>query len=354
MKDGKDESASEFQHKRDSMGDIDDEQQYPRATDRPILLLAPLTPPREAKQKDINVSMDKVPFCSPRCLRSLTSEGTTDTLCPNWTVHAQTQQRPTSAAQLRSLARTCVALPTYIQGDCNTQEDPPVLLEEGTENAVYMGLYGASSALFKVRVGGYVLAAKAARSVHPTMDRKMLQRLRLEHEAYKKLHTLQGHGVPMCLGLVDVSPPQSGQADRSAHAVNIAHFSGFLLLSWAGSSLLNTCANVDMDQERTWLARLRVDVDHRLSQMHMLGILHGDAELRNILVTYGEHNHAATVSLVDFERAVTKGRFARRLAKDYNGMDEKDIEERFQQACQREKMLCLEQWDAWAEKRLRG
>lgn len=351
MNDSEDESDSQCQHKRACIGDNDDEQQHPKATGRLVPPLKQLTPPREAKQEDIEVSMDEVPFCSSRCLCSLTSEGTTDPLCPNWTIHANANQRPTSVAQLRTLARTCVALPSYIQADCNTEEDPPVLMGGGSKNAIYMGLYGASSALFKVRVGSYVLAAKAARSVHPTMDKKMLQRLRLEAAAYKKLHTLQGHGIPICLGLVDVSPSQSGQADRSAHASKIAHFSGFLLLSWAGSPLLNTCTNKDIDQERTWLARLRVDVDHHLSQMHSLGILHGDAELRNIVVTSDSGDHAASVYLVDFERALTKGRFARRLARHNNGMDEKDIDQRFQQACRREKMLCLEQWDDWTARR---
>lgn len=354
LNDSEVESDSEHQHKRAYLRDIDGEQHHSKATAKPIPPPAPLTPPDEVNQEDTNLSMEKVPFCSPRCLRSLISQVAIDPLCPNRTVHAQTHRRPTSAARLRTLARTCVALPAYIQGDCNTQEDPPVLLEEVTENTIYMGYYGASSALFKVRIGGYVLAAKVARSVHPMMDSKMLQRLRLEDAAYKTLRNLQGHGIPVCLGLVDVTPTQSGYADRPARAFDIAHFPGFLLLSWAGSSLLNTCANADVDQERTLLARLRAEVDSRLSQMHGLGILHGDAELRNIVVTSDGGDHAPTVSFVDLERAVTKGRYARRLARDYRGMGEKDVEQRFRQACQREKMLCLEQWDAWAERRLRS
>lgn len=334
------------------MYDSDDEQHYPQATSRCIPSPAPLTPPHEEKQDEHNTSMDKVPFCSSHCLRSLTSEATADPLCPNSTIHAQTHQRPTSAEQLRTLARTCVTLPTYIQADCNTDEDPPVLSSEGAENVVYMGYYGSTSALFKIRVGGYVLAAKAARSVHPMMDRKILQRLRQEDAVYKKLHTLQGHGIPVCLGLVDVSPSQSGHVDYSDYVYNIAHFTGFLLLSWAGDSLRYTRTNVDVDRERTWLARLRADVDHRLSQLHALGILHGDAELRNIVVTSEGGDHTATVSLVDFERAVSKGRFARRLARDHKVTDEKVVEQRFQQACEREKMVCLGEWDNWAERRL--
>lgn len=101
---------------------------------------------------------------------------------------------------------------------------------------------------------------------------------------------------------------------------------GFLLLSWSESSLLTTSTNVKVDQERIWLARLRPIVESHLGQMHGLRILHGDAELRNIVATGDGGDYAATACLVDYKNVVTKGRFARRLAKDYKGMDEKDVE----------------------------
>ncbi|ROW11969.1 hypothetical protein VPNG_05225 [Cytospora leucostoma] len=346
------ESDSEHQHKRARISDADDEQQYPKAIARSIPPLSTLFRPHNEKQEDTDLSMDEVPFCSSRCLRSLISDETTDPLCPNSAIHAQTHQRPTSAAELRTLARTCVALPSYIQAAQGT-EDQPALLADDAKNAVYMHHYGASSALFKVRVGGYVLAAKAARAVHPIMEREVLQRLRLEGAVYKRLNTMQGHGVPVCLGLVDVSSPQRSHADHYGYIYNIAQFSAFLLLGWAGSSPYYIPTNVDVDQERARLARFRADVDCRLSQIHGLGILHGDAELRNIVVAIDGGDSASTVSLVDFERAITKGRFARRLARDCKGMDEKDVEQRFQQACEREKKHCLRCLDGWAERRIK-
>lgn len=344
------ESDSEHQHKRACISDTDNEQQYPKAIARSIPPLSTLFRTLSERYADPDLSMDEVPFCSSRCLRSLTSDETTDPLCPNSAIHAQTHQRPTSAAELRTLARTCVVLPSYRQTEQET-EDQPVVLEEDAKNAIYMHSYGASSALFKVRVGGYVLAAKAARAVHPMMEREVLQRLRLEATLYKRLNTMQGHGVPVCLGLVGVSSPQSSHADHYGYIDDIVQFPAVLLLSWAGSALYDTPVKADVEQERTWQARIRADVDRLLSQIHGFGILHGDAELRNIVVV-GGRGDSPTVSFVDFERAVTKGRLARRLARDCKGMDEKDVEQRFQQACEREKEHCLGVLDAWAKRRI--
>lgn len=107
MDDCEDESDSVHQHK---WACIDDVQQYPKASTRFIPPRAPLTPPHE---ENTDLSMDKVPFCFSHCLRSLASEVTTDPQCSNRTIHAQTHQRLTSAAHLRTLARTFVALPAY-------------------------------------------------------------------------------------------------------------------------------------------------------------------------------------------------------------------------------------------------
>lgn len=61
---------------------------------------------------------------------------------------------------LQDLARSCVDLPRYNYSD--DTDEPPILLRDATENALYLQQYGATSVLFKVRIepGGYVLVAK--------------------------------------------------------------------------------------------------------------------------------------------------------------------------------------------------
>ncbi|KAJ4413561.1 hypothetical protein N0V82_008457 [Gnomoniopsis sp. IMI 355080] len=340
------------QHKR-ARSDANDIHEDPKSSAMAPPQDHPLTPPPDVKQAETVQNINTVPFCTSRCLAFLRFHGAeedADPLCPNWAAHVQTRQKPTTASELRRLARACVTLPSYIQSDANTGQDPPVLLKDATENAVYMGQYGASSALFKVRIGSYVLTAKAARCVHPFMEKESLQRLRLEDAVYKKLRALQGHGVPVCLGVVDNSHLQRGHVERSTfwRDFAITPFTGFLLLSWGGSSLRNLQTHITKDQERAWLGRVRESIEYRLSQVHGLGLLHGDAELRNFVVSDG----TARVCLIDFEKGVSKGRFFRRLAREHREMEPEDMERRFQQACQREKMLCLEQWDAWAANRL--
>ncbi|CAN8096752.1 unnamed protein product [Discula destructiva] len=354
--DSDEEPGLQHQHKRACrMGD-NDVGRTPYKPSSMSTLGPPLTPPPESKQRDDADDIQTVPFCSPQCLRSLQLREahpslTGDQTCPNWAIHIQTARVAPTATQIQELARECVTLPSYIQADCNTEEDPPVLMTRSTESAVYMGQYGASSAIFKVRVAGYVLVAKAARSIHPLEDFNVLQRLRDEETVYRRLRSLQGQGIPVCLGLVDVAHSSRGQK-RSVHSSGLAHFTGFLLLGWAGSSLLDTSIHASVHRERAWLDRLRAEVRDCLSLMHGLGIMHGDAELRNLVISNTGGDGVPSVRWVDFERALSKGRFTRRLRRYRKGMDEEEVKRRFQQACQRETTLCLEQWDDWAGKQV--
>lgn len=276
------------------------------------------------------VDIHLVPFCTHRCVQMILqtddaeSGAAGDMSCPNWTTH-QRHPRPRSRSQLHTLVRSSVVLPRYLHNPSNTEEDPPVLHSNPTTSAIYTGQHGATAAVFKVRIdpGGYILVAKAAKS------RQMLRCLEREESAYKRLHSLQGSSIPVCLGLVRFSGGQDGPLLRC--------FPAALLLSWAGSSLLSLRGKAIDFQ------RLRSDANKALGQVHSLGILHTDAELRNVLVM--EHtNNGFHVALVDFERAVSQRGLARRLGSVAN-----NSKLTFRHACDKERKTFLRTLDNWAK-----
>ncbi|KUI72059.1 hypothetical protein VM1G_07472 [Cytospora mali] len=241
------------------------------------------------------MSIDAVPFCTSLCVQSMLHSTGTDLSCPNQAAH---QQRP----RLQTLARGAITLPQFLPNPDNTEEDPPVLIRNPTANAIYTGQYGATSAIFKVRIepGGYVLVAKAARSTG------MVRRLRRE--------------------------------ERISHSFQRAY--PRVLLSWAGSPLLD-CSSYGNDVDVNG-KRLRADADAALRQVHWLGVLHQDAEVRNWLI------NDSGVTLVDFERAITRSGFSRRAPRT-----DDDDDDAFRYACDREMELCLAHLDRWS-KHLKG
>ncbi|KAH8754569.1 hypothetical protein F5883DRAFT_573084 [Diaporthe sp. PMI_573] len=311
-----------------------------------------LSPPLETHDGDkTGDTIHLVPFCSARCLRSIASsaasapDSTThvDTSCPNYQIHQQ--HFPPSASHLRSLAQQ-IELPTYLQ-DPSYEEDPPTIGPSKT-NAVYLNMYGANSALFKVRIeGGYVLVAEAAMSSYPDMEKEMLGRLKKEARIYRKLRPLQGHDVPVCLGVVDLSKGDGTAMGRSGFS-NKARFSAFLLLSWAGRPLALTTSDVDL--ERVRLGQVREDLKALVERIHGRGVHHGDAALRNLVVCPGQGRDCLTV--VDFERATSSASFSRRLARKYPGVSDEKADQTFQDACEKEHKAWMCDLDRWVERTL--
>ncbi|KAH8762026.1 hypothetical protein F5883DRAFT_122214 [Diaporthe sp. PMI_573] len=295
-----------------------------------------------------------VPFCTSLCIHSLAcrTDGSVydgDPLCPNWAVHTQQNQQspPPSPSRLRALARQCIKLPLYIINDFFPEDFPPRVLDEHRQNCMYMGRYGAVSALFKVHIqpGGYVLVAKAARTTDEYTDVEVVDRLRHEASVYAKLSALQGRVIPVCLGLVNyLTGPGGSEIPRKGD--NLRRFSGVLLLSWAGHSLQAKGPNMTMDTEakRAWFERVRASMVSGLDAIHGLGRLHGDAAARNFVMS-----DDGNVTLLDFERSISQRRFSRPLIRQGLKATD-DMETRFQHACLRETDECLGELDAWSER----
>ena len=213
-----------------------------------------------------------------------------------------------------------------------------------------MNLYGANSALFKVRIeGGYVLVAKAARSNYPGMETELLEQLKREAGVYRRLHSLQGHGVPLCLGVVDLNKggKQLGAPGQSRF-LHMASFSACLLLSWAGRPFGFTSSE-NVDVERVRLGRQREELIALVGNIHELGVLHGDAARRNIVVDPASDRFV----IVDFERADSKRRFSRRLTSKCSQVSDERADQLFQQACEMEREKWLLELDGWIDGTLR-
>ena len=137
-------------------------------------------------------------------------------------------------------------------------------------------LSGLVGSLFKVRLSayGYTLVAKCVEVVN-------LAFLQHEKEVYDQLYAIQWKDIPVGLGLIH--PGLQQYCDCGV-------FQYFLLLSWAGRPLSKYIDQID--KTRTIRA-----ITTAFTRLHRMGILHGDAEARNLLLCDGGP------MIVDFEGA---------------------------------------------------
>ncbi|KAJ5145520.1 uncharacterized protein N7515_000084 [Penicillium bovifimosum] len=142
-----------------------------------------------------------------------------------------------------------------------------------------LGIHGARGALLKVSLSshGYTAPAKCTTAQFAKY---------LKHEAlvYKRLLPLQGINVPLCLGIIDLAHPYSYEG--------ICYLEHMLILGPGGQSLRRV---LTPENE----ASMSTKTEESLSAVHRLGVLHRDAEIRNLLYNSETDN----VVILDFERA---------------------------------------------------
>ncbi|KMP10215.1 hypothetical protein CIRG_09896 [Coccidioides immitis RMSCC 2394] len=204
------------------------------------------------------VSIRGRPYCSQKCLLGLRDGGSLDTSCPNFEDHSG---KPIPSHNFPSLIQQQLAI-------------------DRGENADCLPLYksGSYGALFKVRLSshGFTLVAKGAR-----YDNRGA--LLHEQQVYRKLRTIQGHYVPVCLGTITLHQKYPYYYDEG-------RYTHMLLLSWAGVPLTESS---NIDQQAYMM------IQRSLQAIHSQGVLHGDAEPRNILWNNISHRPM----IVDFGRA---------------------------------------------------
>ncbi|KAM5441378.1 hypothetical protein MferCBS31731_003449 [Microsporum ferrugineum] len=203
------------------------------------------------------------PYCSQRCLLALKDGGPLDPLCPNYQDH---QKGRINVEDFRSSIRTQLATDRGYNPDCGPVYKP-----------------GSCGQLFKVRLSlyGYTLVAKG-------VEYQDLYKLEHELRVYNQLRDLQGECVPVCLGIVELTPGLPQYFDGGV-------YTHMLFLSWAGESIRK-------DKKSGYTLDTVSTAYDALKTIHSKGVLHGDAEPRNILW----NPIYQRVMIVDFERATIR------------------------------------------------
>ncbi|KAK3173022.1 hypothetical protein OEA41_006350 [Lepraria neglecta] len=205
-------------------------------------------------------------FCTQLCLQGLARGGPLDRRCPNVSNHCEEGH----------------------QGDRHQLDGEGfrVLLGEQLRrsrgNACQpLGMQGARGALFEVTLTshGYTVVGKGTVLA-------FVKDLRHEAEVYRRLTTLQGVHVPICLGSIDLDSPYYYEA-----AIEIVHF---MLLSWAGECLDGSKTSTGTDGQR-WTS----DLVRAVNAIHGAGVLHRDIRMPNLLW----NEETKRVMVIDFERA---------------------------------------------------
>ncbi|KAI9146620.1 Reticulocyte-binding protein [Paramyrothecium foliicola] len=180
-------------------------------------------------------------YCSHKCLRGVAFGGPMDEKCPNAKQHGD---KHINQVDFLRLIREQLAIDREADADC-------------------MPLYlsGARGSLFKIRLTshGYTLVAKGVES----MD---VGPLNHENEMYGRLGDLQGEYIPVCLGLIDLIEPYYYDCGVYKH---------FMFLSYAGRPVIRELG--------TMTANVADHILNALNRLHKRGVLHHDAEPRNVL-----------------------------------------------------------------------
>ncbi|RSM01112.1 hypothetical protein CEP52_008753 [Fusarium oligoseptatum] len=196
-----------------------------------------------ASQEGTNVrpNIRDRPYCTHECLRGLAFGGPMDQKCPNLADHSNMH---ITLNEFLRLAQDQLAVDLGKDADC-----------------VPLYLSGSRGSLFKFRLSshGYTLVAKGVEG----MDTEELLH---ESKIYSHLRDLQGEFIPVCLGVIDLITP---------YYFDCGVYTDFMFLSYGGRSVLKELKEVNPDVVNEILAAL--------GRIHQHGVLHRDAEPRNVL-----------------------------------------------------------------------
>ncbi len=204
-------------------------------------------------------------FCTQLCLQGLARGGPLDRQCQNVSDHCE----------------------QGYQGDRHQLdgEEFRMLLSEQLRRSrgdacQPLGMEGARGALFRVILTshGYTVVGKGTVPA-------FVKDIRHEAEVYRRLVTLQGVHVPICLGSIDLNKPY-----YYSTGIRIVHL---MLLSWAGECL-DGSKTTGTDGQR-WTS----DLVCAVNAIHGAGVLHQDIRMPNLLW----NEEMKRVMLIDFERA---------------------------------------------------
>lgn len=275
----------------------------------------------------------RAPYCTSSCIFGVVGGGSPDLGCPNYASHPF-QHPPTSV--FRELLRRQLA------------EGPSC-------HVLWVGWSGSTATIFKIRLAslGYVVVAKASSN---------RAALRTERRIYRKylVPAQESGAVPPCLGLLDLPEPW---IDPDVYSDHLGHdLTCCLLLGWIpgqhpqdalSSSVPSSGHNFSLspsqkEQKQRARAALRASVRAAFESIHSLGLLHGDATLRNLLVESAHPEGPFRARLIDFEAAKPCEKWWERLQQKWRRQRRRpprvptdDKQALFQVACEQEIAQCL-------------
>lgn len=217
---------------------------------------------RAASSRDSRRTGQAGQYCTQKCLLGLVKGGPLDQSCPNIKEHGSDRHRIRVQTFLKLIRQ-------QLSKDLDSNCEP-------------IGIHGACGVPFRVRLAshGYAVVAKAT----PIWFAKRLER---EIAIYKRLSSIQGTHVPVCLGSIDLEKPYRYEG--------IAELERMMFLSYGGKRLDKL---LDKHTSKDKLIIVE-QLDKSTKAIHNLGVLHTDLELRNML--WDEDRRQLMV--IDFERA---------------------------------------------------
>ncbi|KAL5598827.1 uncharacterized protein BROUX77_005860 [Berkeleyomyces rouxiae] len=210
---------------------------------------------------EVHTDVPLLPYCTHECLLGLMRGGWLDEHCPNFDTHKAGSQGPSNLFQRHPI--THKELRSLVKSQLNMAN------RSGFE--VLRGEKGFFGSLVKITLQhyGYTFVAKATISY-------CMPLLRHEIKAYRRLESLQGIAVPVCLGHVHL--------DLGIYTGCIAE--ELLLLSYAGRHVRD-------------LNDVKSEVDELCQMLRDAGVEHGDVREPNVVLD----PESATLMLIDFDRA---------------------------------------------------
>jgi len=221
--------------------------------------------------------------CTQKCLLGLVNGGLLDPGCPNVASHHKGSGRVADYTRLAHPvchAEWLQLLSQQLKGS----------LDDGV---VKLGIQGARGVLFQVTMlaYGYTFVCKGT-------VRAFIQDLEHEAAVYERLRPVQGTGVPVFLGAIDLR--SINRTYHYDHRVDIIYM---MFLSWGGDSLYEVQIG---ERERRLLD---ASLSRVLRAVHQQGVVHEDVRRPNIL----RNPETGDVMLIDFERALLLDRPRRPL-----------------------------------------
>lgn len=194
---------------------------------------------KKGSQKD---GQSTRPYCSIACIRGITNRGPLDKNCPNWYYHGSYKHSMGPQEFIRRL---------HAQ-----------LAQNRTSGFDQLHICGRTGYLLKATLlsHGYTVVIKAT-----TAEKQ--HHMEIELKNYRRLKSIQGQQIPVCLGSFAPRVPYCYHGELMAQ---------MMVLSWSGRRLQFAIK----DENREFFHRER---DNALAVLRSHGVVHGDNEWRNML-----------------------------------------------------------------------